>query len=77
MAASVKEQIVQQIDELSPEQQQELLNYARRLQTMPAGTPGEVLLQHSRDFNFEPGEVDEMMQAIEEGCERIDWDEWK
>jgi hypothetical protein len=77
MSTSVKEQIARQVDKLTPEQQQALLDYAERLQSLPAGTPGEVLLEHMSDFNFEPGEVDEMMRAIEEGCERIDWDEWK
>ncbi len=74
---SVKEQIVRQLDKLTSEQQEALLDYARRLQTMPAGTPGSVLLEHMKDFVFEPGEVDEMMRAIEESCERINPDEWK
>lgn len=77
MAISVKEQIVKQIDALSPEQQQALLEYAQHLQTFPEGTPGEVLLEHQNEFNFEPGELDMMMNAIEDACERIDWDEWK
>ena len=77
MAVSVKEQIVKQLDELTAEQQQVLLDYARRLQTLPSGTPGKVLLEHMKDFDFEPGEVDDMMRAIEESCERIDLDEWK
>ena len=76
-ALSVREQIAQQLDKLTPEQQQALLDYALRLQAMPAGTSGEVLLAHIHDFNFEPGEVDQMMSAIEDAFERIDWDEWK
>ncbi len=74
---SLKEQLAQQVDSLTTEQQQELLDYARRLQTLPTGTSGEMLLEHMKDFDFEPGEVDSMMQAIEETCERIDPDEWK
>ncbi len=76
-ALSVKEQLVREVDRLSPEQQQALLDYAQRLQNLLAGTPGEVLLEHINDFDFAPGEVDDMMRAIEEGCERIDLDEWK
>jgi|tagenome__1003787_1003787.scaffolds.fasta_scaffold17799021_2 hypothetical protein len=75
--SSLKEEIIDQVDKLTPEQQQALLDYAQRLQSLPAGTPGEVLLEHMNDFDFAPGEVDEMMRAIEEGCERIDLDEWK
>jgi hypothetical protein len=76
-AASLKDQIVYQLDSLTPEQQLKLLEYALRLQALPSGTPGEVLLEHMKDFDFAPGEADEMMRAIEDGCERIDWDEWK
>ena len=77
MAISVKEQIVKQLDTLTPEQQRALLDYAQVLQTHPQGTPGDVLLEHINDFDFEPGDIEEMMRAIEEGCERINWDEWK
>jgi len=45
--------------------------------TLPPGTPGDVLLAHMDDFVFAPGAVDEMMKAIEEGCEQIDWDSWQ
>ncbi|MCC6803986.1 MAG: hypothetical protein IT319_13980 [Anaerolineae bacterium] len=76
-ASSLKEEIVHQIDRLTPEQQRELLDYARRLQALPAGTPGEVLLAHMENFDFEPGEVDNMMRAIEAACEGIDPNEWK
>jgi hypothetical protein len=74
---SVREAILQQLDTLTPEQQRSLLDYARSLQTIPAGTPGQVLLEHMQEFKFEPGEVDDMMRAIDEACERIDPDEWK
>jgi len=29
------------------------------------------------EFEFAPGAVDEMMRAIEDGCEGIDWDGWQ
>ena len=67
ITVSLKEEIIDQLEKLSLEQQQMLLDYAQRLQTLPAGTPGEVLLEHMNDFDFEPGEVDDMMRAIEEG----------
>lgn len=71
---SIKEQLLHELDKLTPQQQQHLLDVARRLQTssLPAGTPGEVLLSHMDDFQFAPGAVDDMMRVIDEGCERID-----
>jgi hypothetical protein len=74
---SVRDEIIHQLDVLTPAQQRALLDYARRLQTIPSGTPGKVLLEHMQDFDFAPGEVDDMMRAIEEACERINPDEWK
>ncbi len=79
MAASVKEQIIHELDRLTPEQQEQLLDIARRLQKsgLPEGTPGGVLLAHMDQFQFAPGAVDAMMKIIEEGSERIDWDGWQ
>ena len=74
---SVKEQIVSQLDKLSEEQQQQVLEFTHRLQrTLPPGMPGEVLIARAREINFDPQDLAEMAQAIEEDCERIDWDEW-
>ncbi len=75
--AALREQIIQELDHLTLEQQQRLFDYAQRLRVMPEGTPGKILLEHMHDFDFEPGEVDEMMQAIEESCEKVNLDEWK
>ncbi len=76
---SVKEQLINQIDRLTEEQQQDLLNYALRLQqsTLPPGTPGEVLLELAERLDFDPDDLAEMMRVIDEDCERIDWDGWQ
>ncbi len=74
---ALREQIIQELDQLTPEQQQRLFDYAKRLRALPEGTPGNVLLEHMEDFDFEPGEVDDMMQAIEESCEQVNLNEWK
>lgn len=76
---SVREQILEEIDHLTPDQQAHLLALARQLRQsrLPPGTPGDVLLAARDRFTFAPGDVDEMMQAIEEGCENIDWDSWR
>ncbi len=68
---SVKEQIIHELDNLTPEQQQRVLDLAKELQgALPLGTPGEVLLAHMDSFQFEPGDLEEMAQAIEESYER-------
>ena len=68
---SVKEQIIHELDNLTPEQQQQVLDLARELQgALPPGIPGEVLLARAREINFDPEDLKEIADAIEEGCER-------
>lgn len=74
---SIKDQIVQEVDALASQQQEQLLQYAKRLNKTVLGTPGEVLLTHIDIFQFEPSAVDEMMKAIDEECEKIDWEGWQ
>ncbi len=62
---SIKQQIITELDKLTDEQQQQLLNVAKELQHS-SGTPGEVMLAYMDKFTFAPGAVDEMMQIIEE-----------
>ncbi|MBZ0275965.1 MAG: hypothetical protein K8I60_07470 [Anaerolineae bacterium] len=64
---SIREQIIQQIDGLTPDQQAHLLAVARHLHQshLPPGMPGESLLAARDRFTFTPGDVDEMMSAIE------------
>lgn len=74
---TVKEQIVHQLDQLTLDQLQEVLDFARQLPSrLPPGIPGEVLLDRAREINFDPDDLAEMAKAIEEGCERVDWSEW-
>ncbi|HEX3050417.1 MAG TPA: hypothetical protein VHP83_07170 [Aggregatilineaceae bacterium] len=72
---SIKTEIIQELDRLSLEQLHRVLDFTRTVQ-QPLGTPGEDLTARMDSFKFEPGNLDEIAQAIEEGCERIDWDEW-
>lgn len=76
---SVKEQIIQELDHLTPDQQAHLLSIARRLQQspLPPGTPGEALIALRDQLDFPPGALDEMLAAIEEETERIDWNGWQ
>ncbi len=76
--STVKEEIISQLDELSLEQQQRVLDFARKIkaESQPESTSGDTLLAYMDTFQFEPGDLEEIAQAIEEGCERIDWDAW-
>ena len=77
-ARSVKEEIISVLEHLTPEQQRQVLEFTQRMTTrLSAGTPGEVLMAAAREVNFDPADLEEMQQAIEEGCERIDWDGWR
>jgi hypothetical protein len=73
----VKNQIVELLDHLSPEQQEQLLIYANIIRGEPTpGTPADVWLRLMGTFQFEVGELADMGRAIEEGCENIDWESW-
>ena len=76
---SIRDQLIREVDKLTPEQQEQLLEMARRLQStvLPTGTSGNTLIEHIERLQFAPGAVDEMMRIIEEDCERIDWDGWQ
>jgi hypothetical protein len=67
---SIKEQVIQALDSMTEDEQRRVLEYTFALREI--GVPGEVLVAHIDDFQFAPGEVDLMMKAIEEECERID-----
>ncbi len=76
---SVRDRLLDELNHLTPVQQEKLLDYARQMQqgsTLPPGTPGERLVELAGQFRFPQDGLDEMMQAIEEDCERIDWDGW-
>jgi hypothetical protein len=76
---AVREQIIEVIDQLTPEQQTQLLALARNMRDRPPvqGVPGEVWLAAKDRFNFSPDYIDIMMKDIEDECENIDWASWE
>jgi hypothetical protein len=75
--SSLKQQLLVTLDQLTPEQQAQVLDFATRLQRkLPPGIPGEVLIARAREINFPPEDLAEMEKAIEEGCETIDFSQW-
>ena len=68
----LREQLLNEIDKLSPDQQQQTLAFARSL-TRPHGVPARSLLKYAGRISLD--DVEKMEQAIED-CEKIDPHEW-
>ena len=66
----VKEEIVERVDKLPPELREQVLRFVASLAASPA--KGE------RGFSgfLDPVSAQQMMQVIEEECERVDASEW-
>lgn len=68
-----KAQIIEEIDDLSEEQQREILDVVLRVkQQRPKGEPGWRAIQHAREIGFSSEDLAEMQAAIEEAFEIID-----
>jgi len=75
MSASIKREIIEQLDQLPIELQRRVLDFAHALViSAPRGTPGKNLLRFAGMIDEE--DLNVMEKAIEEGCERIDESEW-
>lgn len=73
--AAIKEQILNDLDQLSPEKQRQAAELVRSLvSALPKGTPGRELLPFVG--TLDPESVRQMKKAIEEGCERVDPGDW-
>ena len=69
---TIKNDLLARIDELSPELQRRLLDFASTLS--PRGTEGRRLLRF--EGAIPSGELELMSKAIGEGCEKVDIGEW-
>lgn len=73
--ATVKKDIINQIGRLDYEHQKRVLDFARALAvTGPRGVPGKQLLSFAGCIP--PDDLKEMKKAIEDGCEKVDLNEW-
>jgi hypothetical protein len=71
----IKEQILDDLDRLSPEEQKRAAEFVHRLVSpVPRGATGEDLRKLAGTLDDESAR--QMREAIEEGCERVDPDEW-
>jgi hypothetical protein len=72
---TVKERILRDLDQLSPELQQRALQLVHNLvDPLPKGASVEDLMSLAGALDDESAR--EMIEAIEEGCERIDPEDW-
>jgi hypothetical protein len=75
MSDAVITQIVQQTENLPADLQQQVLDYVKKLAaSVQRGVPGENLLRFAGMMPAD--DLEAMRQAIEDGCERVDWHEW-
>jgi hypothetical protein len=69
---TVREEIEQALDKMTPEMQQRALDLLRTL-ARPPGVPGRELLRFSGIISREDAQA---MSAAIEDCERVNLDEW-
>lgn len=73
MAKTLKDEIIEQVERLASPQQRKVLNFARQLGESP-GVPGGELLRFAG--SIPAPDLNEMTQAIAEGCETIEQNAW-
>ena len=72
--AAIREQLLKELEQLSPNLQRRVVDFAAALvQSVPKGTPGDQLLRFAGVLD--PEDAREMIEAIEAGCERVDGNE--
>jgi hypothetical protein len=72
---SLREEILQEVNSLTPEMQSRVLQFARKLADEPnKDSSGKGIL--SLAGSMAPEEADEMIKLIDEDCESVDADEW-
>jgi hypothetical protein len=75
MSDAVITEVVQQMESLPTDLQQQVLAYVKRLaSSAQRGVSGQSLLRFVG--LIPPDDLQLMRQAIDEGCEQVDWREW-
>ncbi len=73
--AAIEQELSTCLGRLPVEQQRQVLEFARTLATpLLQGVRGSTLLKFAG--TIDESDLEAMSQAIEDGCERIDVDEW-
>lgn len=72
---SLEQEILSQLHDLAPTQQQQVLAFVRALAAKPlSGVPGRELLRFTGTIELD--DLQTMAQAIEEECEKVNDSEW-
>jgi len=71
---TLEQEILAHLHTLALSQQREVLAFVRTLATTPIGVPGRELLAFAGII--EPHDLITLQQAIDEGCEQVNLDEW-
>lgn len=74
MSVSIEKDILEELAKLEVEQQRRVLDFARALTAKPIGRRGEELLIFAGAISSE--DLGIMTQAIEQGCEQVNLNEW-
>ena len=74
MSPKLREELLQQMALLPEDQQQRVLAFVKGLVPARGGVSGKDLLKFSGAIG--QADLQQMVKAIEEGCERIDQGEW-
>jgi hypothetical protein len=75
MNGSLERELREQLDQLPPDQQRQVLDFARALASKRRGSPsGQALSQFAGVITTEDLRL--IARAIDEGCEQVNPDEW-
>jgi hypothetical protein len=75
MKPGMEKDLLKQLEQLGPEEQRQVLDFARRLAACKkGGTPGESLIRFGGAIDA--ADLAIIAEAIEEGCEQVNPDEW-
>jgi hypothetical protein len=75
METPIVEEVIEQLKTLPQELQWRVLEFTRALaQSTPRGVPGRQLIRFAG--SIPPDEARLMIEAIEQGCERVDTNDW-
>jgi len=75
MSSAIKAKVIEQLETLPENLQRQVLAFVQALQMFAQqGIPGKRLLQFAGAIPLDDLEL--MRQAIEDGCEQVDLNEW-
>ena len=75
MEPMMEKELLKQLEQLGPEEQRQVLDFARTLATCKkCGTPGESLVRFGGVIDA--ADLAIITETIEEGCEQVNPDEW-